>query len=94
MDGYALECVNCRKKLNYNNYEIILLPDYASENINGVKIVPTGSVTLDRKRNIGIANAVGFCAFIDSDTYPNKDWLSNAIQYFNDLQIATVGGLG
>lgn len=92
MNGYALECINCRKKLNYNNYEILLLPDYASENINGIKIVPTGSVTLGRKRNIGIANAEGeFCAFIDSDVYPNRDWLSNAIQYFNDLQMRARG---
>jgi cellulose synthase/poly-beta-1,6-N-acetylglucosamine synthase-like glycosyltransferase len=95
VDGYALECVNCCKKLDYDNYEILLLPDYASENINGVKIVPTGFVTPGRKRNIGIANAEGeFCAFIDSDAYPSRDWLRNAMKYFDGPMVAGVGGPG
>jgi cellulose synthase/poly-beta-1,6-N-acetylglucosamine synthase-like glycosyltransferase len=95
VDGYTLECIVCCKKLNYDNYEIILLPDYASEIIDGVKVVSTGSVTPGRKRNIGIANAEGeFCAFIDSDAYPSKDWLKSAMKYFDDPMVAGVGGPG
>lgn len=95
VDDFALECINCCKKLNYDNHEIILLPDYTSENINGVKIVSTGSVTPGRKRNIGIDCAKGeFCAFIDSDAYPSKDWLRNAMKYFDNPAVAGVGGPG
>jgi cellulose synthase/poly-beta-1,6-N-acetylglucosamine synthase-like glycosyltransferase len=77
------------------DFEIILLPDYASEEIEGVRVFSTGNVSPGRKRNMGIENAVGdFCAFIDSDAYPRRDWLSNAIRCFEDLQVAAIGGPG
>lgn len=95
IDDYARECIESCKKLDYESYEIVVLPDNASEMIEGVKIVPTGSVTPGAKRNIGIANTEGeICAFIDSDAYPGRNWLSNAVMYFNDSQVAAVGGPG
>lgn len=95
VDNYVRECIKYCKKIDYNNYEIILLPDEALEDINGVKIIPTGPVTPGRKRNIGVSNAKGeYCAFIDSDAYPNRDWLKNAIKYFGDPMIAGIGGPG
>jgi len=95
IDNYAIECVEHCKELDYKNYEIILLPDNASEKIDGVKIILTGSVTPGAKRNIGIAHSNGeFCAFIDSDAYPRANWLSNAIKYFEDPHVAAVGGPG
>jgi len=92
---YAKECVEYCKRLDYGNYEIILLPDSALEKVDGIKIVPTGPVTPGAKRNIGVAKSSGeICAFIDSDTYPRRDWLNNAIKYFNDPKVAAVGGPG
>ncbi len=42
-----------------------------------------------------MANSDGeYLAFIDNDAYPRKDWLKNAIRYFNDPDIAAVGGPG
>lgn len=35
-----------------------------------------------------------FLAFIDSDAYPQKDWLKNAVRYFSDPEVAAVGGHG
>jgi len=95
IDAYTKQCIACCKKLDYEDFEIILLPDCASEEIEEVKVLATGCVSPGRKRNIGISNADGeFCAFIDSDAYPSEDWLSNAITYFDDPQVAAVGGPG
>jgi GT2 family glycosyltransferase len=33
-------------------------------------------------------------AFIDGDAYPDKDWLKNALKYFDDPKVAAVGGPG
>src|SRR3990170_319393 len=80
IDTLTLECINGCKQLEYDNYEMIVLPDYGSNSIAGVKIIPTGEVSPGKKRNIGFENSSGeFIAFIDSDAHPRKDWLKNAI---------------
>lgn len=95
VDQYAKECIEYCKRLDYENCEILLLPDNALEEIDGVKIISTGPITPGAKRNIGVTRSMGdICAFIDSDAYPRKDWLNNAIKYFNDPQVAAVGGPG
>jgi cellulose synthase/poly-beta-1,6-N-acetylglucosamine synthase-like glycosyltransferase len=95
IDRYTVECVEHCKELDYENYEIIVLPDDATRKIKGVKIIPTGVVTPGRKRNIGVEHAEGeILAFIDADAYPKMDWLKNAIKYFSDSEIAAVGGPG
>ena len=95
IDGYARECVRHCRQLDYENYEIILLPDEVQEKMDGVRVIPTGPKTPGAKRNIGVANSSGeVCAFIDSDAYPRGDWLSNAVKYFDDSQVAAVGGPG
>jgi cellulose synthase/poly-beta-1,6-N-acetylglucosamine synthase-like glycosyltransferase len=95
IDAYTKQCVDYCRKLDYENSEILLLPDDASENIEGVRVIDTGCVAPGRKRNIGIANAEGeFCAFIDSDAYPSTGWLRNAMKYFDDPMVAGVGGPG
>lgn len=93
VDAYVKECIAHCKKLDYDNYEMILLPDKPTSGIEDVKIVPTGSVTPGKKRNTGIRHAKGeICAFIDSDAYPREDWLRNAVGYFSNPEIAAVGG--
>jgi cellulose synthase/poly-beta-1,6-N-acetylglucosamine synthase-like glycosyltransferase len=99
IDDYTIECVNHCKKLEYDNYEIILLPDNNPDNLTqdlkGIAIVPTGNSTPGKKRNIGIKYAKGeICAFIDSDARPEKNWLKNALPYFNNPEVAAVGGPG
>jgi len=96
LDGYARECIEHCKRLGYENYEVVLLPDRPlSKDLGNVKVVPTGPVTPGAKRNIGVANSKGdICAFIDSDAYPRVDWLRNAVMYFNDPGVGVVGGPG
>jgi len=89
------KCIDYIKHLDYEPYEIILLPDTLSTDMNGVKVISTGPTTPGMKRNVGISNSNGeLCAFIDSDAYPRKDWLKSAIPYFNDPQVVAVGGPG
>lgn len=95
IDILTIGSINKCKELDYDNFEIIALPDFRSDPIQGVRILPTDEVSPGRKRNIGMANSDGeYLAFIDNDAYPRKDWLKNAIRYFNDPDIAAVGGPG
>ncbi len=95
IDALTVGCINGCLQLEYDNFEVIVLPDHDSDSIKGIKIIPTGEVSPGKKRNIGIKNSSGeFLAFIDSDAYPRKDWLKNAIKYFSDTEVAAVGGPG
>ena len=95
IDDYTRECIKHCKQLNYDCYEIILLPDDSQETIDDVEIIVTGSVSPGRKRNIGVENSRGkLCAFIDSDAYPRNDWLINAVKYLVNPEVGGVGGPG
>lgn len=80
--------------LDYPDYEIIVLPDNPIEQTdNNVKVIPTGHTGPAAKRNIGTEKAGGeIIAFIDDDTYPEKNWLKNAVRNFQELGVAGVGG--
>jgi len=95
VDAYTEECIEYCRRLDYANFEIILLPDYVNESIEGVKVIATGPVSPGVKRNIGVKNSSGeFCAFIDSDAYPRSNWLTNALRYFEGSEVGGVGGPG
>lgn len=62
-----------------------------------VSIIPTGKhlTSPGEKRDIAIEQAGGsICAFIDDDAYPRPDWLRSAISFFNQPDVAAVGGPG
>jgi cellulose synthase/poly-beta-1,6-N-acetylglucosamine synthase-like glycosyltransferase len=95
VDNYTRECIEYCKRLDYSNFEIILLPDTFTQVINGVKVITTGSVSPGVKRNKGVERANGeFCAFIDNDAYPRSDWLTNALIQLKDQTVGGVGGPG
>jgi cellulose synthase/poly-beta-1,6-N-acetylglucosamine synthase-like glycosyltransferase len=95
IDAYTKECIEYCQKLDYQDYEIIVLPDTTDTQIEGVMTIPTGPVSPGLKRNIGVKNASGnYCAFIDNDAFPRKDWLTNALKHFKDPQVGGVGGPG
>ena len=81
--------------LNYPDYEILILPDNPLPQLNGdrMSVFPTGHIGPAAKRNIGVQQAKGeIIAFIDDDTYPERNWLKNAVRNFEDKEIAAVGG--
>jgi cellulose synthase/poly-beta-1,6-N-acetylglucosamine synthase-like glycosyltransferase len=96
IDEYTEECIRQCLKLDYPEFEIIVLPDHKPDHtIEGVRVIPTGEVTPGAKRNIGVVNSKGeVCAFIDSDAYPRRDWLKNAVKYLKDGDVVAVGGPG
>ncbi len=90
------ECIEYCLKLDYPDYEIIVLPDKMERlSYSQVKIISTGTIGPSEKRDIGIKYARGeILAFLDDDTFPTEDWLKNAIPYFEDENIAAIGGAG
>jgi glycosyltransferase involved in cell wall biosynthesis len=95
IDAYTKECIECCKRLDYENFEILLLPDYSNEAIEKVRVIATGPVSPGVKRNVGVKNSNGeYCAFIDNDAYPRSDWLTNALKHLHDSQVGGVGGPG
>ena len=81
-------------KQTYQNFEIIILPNKKSgEKFSKTKIVSTWpKIGPANKRDIGAREARGdVLAFLDDDSYPDKNWLKKAISIFNH-QIAAVCG--
>ena len=99
------ECVAKCQALDYQDFEIIILPDAelgtvpALANILSakgpvpIKVIATGPISPAKKRDAAMNYAKGeIFAFIDDDAYPGKDWLKNAVNNFSDPQVAAVGG--
>lgn len=59
-----------------------------------IKIITTNSNKMSKKRNLGVKEAkTKFVGFLDSDAYPNKDWLINGIKILeNKPEIGIVTG--
>ena len=99
IDAMTEKCVEECLKLDYDNFEIIVLADEIGKSrINKfrskkIRIIETGEVKPAFKRNFGMKKAKGeIFASIDSDAYPEKNWLKNAVKYFDDGKIGLVGG--
>jgi cellulose synthase/poly-beta-1,6-N-acetylglucosamine synthase-like glycosyltransferase len=94
------ECVAKCLELDFSDFEIIILPDEPlqvsiPEGKAPIVVIPTGPVKPSDKRDIALKYAKGeILAFLDDDTYPEKDWLKNAVNNFKDSDVAAVGGPG
>ena len=92
VDPLVIECVGHCSRLDYEPFEIILLPDTEAE-VEGVRVVPTGPVLPGRKRNLGASVATGAVyAYIDSDAYPRSDWLASGVRHLQEMGVGAVGG--
>jgi GT2 family glycosyltransferase len=96
-NGYIREAVPYYERLSLQNFEIIILPDSDEDEILSnkltIKIVPSGKVGPAEKRDLGAKYASGkILAFTDDDAYPDQNWLSSALPYFQDESVAAIGG--
>ncbi len=99
MNDDVKECILHCSKLDYPNFELILLPDFPLKKNDvpktkmKIKIIHTGKVHPSLKRNAAIINSnADLCAALDSDAYPLKDWLKNAVPFFKDPIVGGIGG--
>lgn len=96
IDSKTERCIEGCLNLDYKDFEILVLPDDYNKKKKYprmIKVLSTGKIKPAFKRNKGMKEAKGeFFGFIDSDAYPKKDWLKNAIKYFKDKKIGIVGG--
>lgn len=87
-------CIENCLKLDYDNYEILILPDHESRlKYPKTKVYPTSAVPPSKKRDIAMEIAKGeILAFIDDDAFPRKDWLKKAVKFFKDKDVGAVCG--
>ncbi len=94
IDAYTKQCMRECLKLDYDNFDIILLPDSGSnDRFPKTKIMPTGPVLPSIKRNAAAKKtSADVLAFIDSDAYPEKSWLRNALEVMEKRGAEVTGG--
>jgi len=94
VDAEVRKCIGEILNMDFEDFEIILLPDAPlEEQFPKSKVIVTGPVVPALKRNQAIFSADSeFLASIDSDAYPAKDWLSKALPLFEDETVCAVGG--
>jgi len=79
---YLRETLKHLHQQSYQNFEILVITDKISHKSNPAF-----------KRNLGAKMAKGrFLAFLDDDSYPDKNWLKNAYQYLQTENMAAVCG--
>lgn len=85
-------------KLDYPNYEILIVCDKKIDiSLDNAKLILTDLQQTGpaEKRDIALKEAEGdLLAFIDDDAYPDRNWLKNAVKYFDNPDIGAVGGPG
>jgi len=101
INDYLRESITHLLALDYNNYEILILPNEDSPSLEPeflderVKIIASGVVSPAIKRDMGAEQAkYEYLAFLDDDAYPTPEWLKVAEKTFAKKNMAALGGPG
>lgn len=99
INDYIRESVPITLRLDYPDFEIIILPNDMPDVIEDclkdprVRIIPSGRVSPAVKRDMGAEKAkYDRLAFIDDDAYPRADWLKQADIAFAESKADCLGG--
>lgn len=97
---YFFESIKKCLELDYPDFEILIGVDKMIKvkfQDKHIKILKTGMQRTGpaEKRDIGIVKAKGeIIAFLDDDSYPDKEWLKRAVEILRTKQISAVCGPG
>ena len=94
------ECLRSLGKLNYPDYEVILVNDGSTDNTReiadrfpSVRSIHQPNLGLSTARNVGLQAATGeIIAYTDSDCYADPDWLTLLVSQLLEGDSAAVGG--
>jgi glycosyltransferase involved in cell wall biosynthesis len=94
------KCLDSLKKLNYDNYEIIVVDDNSSDGtlqiLNSypkIQIIKTPGIGISGCKNLGSKQAKGaYIVFTDADCIFHSEWLNELYKGFESVEIVGVGG--
>lgn len=98
LNDELLKCLKKINKINYSNFFVTIILDRKVKRklpkfkykINKMVV---GKINMSKKRNLAVKKfKTKYIAFIDSDAYPNVNWLKNATKHLSDKKIHIVGG--
>ena len=96
-DFIRLETIPALLKQSVGDFEVIILPDRPSrEKFKKTKVIASWPKTGPAdKRDMGAKKARGeILAFLDDDSYPDKNWLKNALRIFSGEKNETAAVCG
>ena len=95
-ESFTAHCVTTCAALFPESKIILLLDDTTPviSSLTNLTVLYGHTGTISLKRNLAVKSAITeFIAFIDSDAFPQKDWLSSALQTLKtDMSVGMVGG--
>ena len=103
VDDLLINCIYHSLQQTHTNYKITISIDnddnieklYSLANKNKIEIdiIKISNVNISTKRNLAAYKSKSdFLAFIDSDAYPVKEWLSNSLNIFKEKSVEVVTG--
>lgn len=94
--------LDCLRLQRHSDFEVVVVNGPSTDGTAAmlaeldlpIKVVDNPAANLSMSRNIGIRAAAGeIVAFIDDDALPEPAWLEQALPYFDDPEVAGVGGV-